>query len=63
MAAPVRPVQGTGQTGLTNALEVVPDRPIPISVMLSLVVPTFLIQLVTLDLSLVRLSTHRLNLA
>src|SRR6187551_2062104 len=33
MAKPVRPDQGTGQTGLTNALELVHDQPMPLSVL------------------------------
>jgi hypothetical protein len=38
MAAPVRPMQGTGQT---NAMELVPNQPLPISVVPNQMVPTF----------------------
>jgi hypothetical protein len=51
MAAPVESVQGTG---LTGAMEVVPDQPLPLSAMPNPVYPTFLIQLLTLDLIIVR---------
>jgi hypothetical protein len=38
MATPVGPMQGTGQTG---AMELVPDQPLPISVVPNQMVPTF----------------------
>jgi hypothetical protein len=38
MAAPVEPMQGTGQIG---AMELVPDQPLPISVVPNQMVPTF----------------------
>jgi hypothetical protein len=38
MAAPVGPMQGTGQT---DAMELVPDQPLPISIMPNQMVPTF----------------------
>jgi hypothetical protein len=39
MATPVGPMQGTGQTG---AVELVPDQPLPVSVVSNQMVPTFL---------------------
>jgi hypothetical protein len=38
MAAPVEPVQGTGLTGKPSALEMVPNQPMPLSVVLNLVI-------------------------
>jgi hypothetical protein len=38
MATPVGPMQGTGQTG---AMELVPDQPLPISIVPNQMVPTF----------------------
>jgi hypothetical protein len=38
MATPVEPVQGTGQTG---AMEVVPNQPLPLSVVPNPMYPTF----------------------
>jgi hypothetical protein len=40
MATPVRPMQGTGQTG---AMELVPDQPLPVSIMPNQMVLLFLI--------------------
>jgi hypothetical protein len=54
MAALVEPVQGAGLTGETSALEMVPNQPMPLSVVPNLVIPTFYNQLVTLDPIIVR---------
>jgi hypothetical protein len=52
MATSVGPLQCTGQTGQTNVLEMVPEQPLPLSVVPSSVF--FPIQLVTLDRIIVR---------